>query len=89
MKLVRIKYNKYRTNARNTYNAEYDEIYFRLGYDTVPFGNWFPTFHETNPLSQNVREHLSSDRVSYHGRKKVSATSLRKFRDMLIIGENE
>jgi hypothetical protein len=44
---------------------------------------------ETNTLSQNVREHLSSDRVSYPGRKKILTTSLRKSRDMLIIGENE
>jgi len=74
------------------HNREYDEIYFHLGYDAVPFGNWFQTFrtmeqshlHETNTLSQKVRKHLSSDRVSYPGRKKISTTSVRKSRDMII-----
>jgi hypothetical protein len=35
-------------------------------------------------LSQKVRKHLSSDRISYPERKKISSTSLRKSRDMLI-----
>lgn len=33
--------------------SKYDETYFHLGYDTVPFGNWFHTFRDTGVVSSS------------------------------------
>ena len=40
--------------------SKYDETYFHLGYDTVPFGNWFHTFRDTGVVSSSWDQHFVS-----------------------------